>query len=833
MTPLQNPEVSRESRPIDDRLPVLDSLWQNLRFAARMLRKSPGFTAIAVAILALAIGANTAIFSVANLLLLEPLPFSDPSRLVVVANTLANDRSQTRIFSYQRSQQLHASARSFSGFAAFTNETFNLTGFGDPEQINSARVDANFFEVLRIHMTLGRGFLPEEDLPGGPNVAVISQQFWREKFGGDTNIIGRGLDLDSRRYTIVGVLPPRFVFALLGGNVGIWAPRVFELNAATPAQIQGGAGYLSGIARLKPGVTVAQAQSELDVLTSEFRKERPGWPDSSTNLVLQVNDLQQQTVGNFRSALLMLFGAVGLLLLIACANVAGLFLSRSLARRKEIAVRTALGAARGAIVRQLLTESVLLAAVAGALGVVVGVFALRFLTAFVNSSVPILGGIHLDSRVLAFTAFISLLSGVLFGLIPSLQISNVDLNRTLREEGRGTSGGRRVGSLRNIFAVAQIALSLVLLIACGLLIRSFVRLVFENPGVNPENVVTLQLNLAPTRYPDAAHMIPFYNSLVDRVAALPGIRDVALCSALPANATRFSPILAEDQPQVPISQRPVVAIETDTPDFMRVLGIPLIQGREFSPHDDVNSAPVVLINQVLARAFFANTNPVGKHITLGRRPVPSQIVGVVGDVKNISLASPAGPEIFIPYAQLPWSYVNIVARTQGDPHHFISAIRSQVTALDPGQSITNPLTLDELLQAARVQQRFLLTLLSVFAGTAFLLAAIGIYGVVAYSVSQRTQEIGLRMALGAEPSAILRLVLGNGLILAVSGVLIGAAIAIAANRLLSSQLYEVTTYDPLTFLASSALFIAVATVASAVPARRAMQVDPLVALRHE
>jgi putative ABC transport system permease protein len=802
---------------------------KDVRYALRILARSPGFTAVAVLTLALGIGVNTAIFTVANALLLRPLPFADPDRLALVAVV----RSELALISFLRFATIQEQSRSFSGIAAVTNESFNFSGHGDAEEIPSARSTWNFFDVLGVRPLLGRTFVASEDQPGGKQVALISHSFWMTRFGGARDIVGQNITLDSRDYTVIGVLPADFAFSCLGPRIDVWATRVYEINLATPQQVQRGAGFLTAIARLRPGVTRDRAKAEMAVLNRQFQRANPGRPDSDPKMVIEVADLQRQVVANVRPALLMLLGAVGLVLLIACANVASLLLSRALGRKKEIAVRAALGAIRGDLLRQLIIESLLLAGIGGVMGALLSWWGTHVLSTLAASTLPRFANLHMDGWVLAFTAAISLASGLCFGLVPALQLSKPNLNTVLRDEGRSSTGSRRRNNARNILVVSQVALSMVLLVGAGLLIRSFIRLQTATPGFDPGNVLSMRIFLPRTKYATRSQTIAFYNEALKQVRTLPGVESVAISSALPVNGTRRSPMLLEGQPEVPVGERPILNIQTISPDYTKVLRVPLVRGREFTEHDDAEAPPVVMVNQAVVRRYWPNENPIGKRIYLGQLPKPSVVVGVLGDIKNENLAHDATPEVFLPFPQLPWASLNLTVRTTRDPHNSISAVRRQISLIDKDQPVTNVQTLEELLESASAQPRFTMFLLGIFATAALILAMVGIYGVIAYSVAQRTQELGIRMALGADRSDILRLVIGHGLLLTLSGVAIGMIASVALTRMLSSMLYKTSATDPLIFSSSAVLFLAVALIASYLPARRAMRIDPTDALRYE
>ena len=813
----------------------MNALLQDLRYALRLLTKSPGFAAVAVLTLALGIGANTAIFTVADALLLRPLPYANPQRLMMVYETSIVNRSEESVFSYPYFARLRDQQHSFSGISAYASDDFDMTGRGEPRQISAGRVSWNFFDVLGVQPALGRDFFASEGQRGSNRVLMLSHQFWISEFGGARNVVGQSLMLDSLSYTIVGVLPANFVFTPLGSDTQIWIPREFELNIATPEHIQAGMGYLEGVARLAPGVSTEQAQSEVDVLHKEYCRDNPTRPDANPKWPLAVTPLQTMIVANIRAAVLILMGVVGVVLLIACANVASLLLSRALKRKKEIAVRTALGARRGVIVRQLLVESLLLAAISGLIGIFAGYAGTRGLLALNQDTVSQLGGgVSMDWRVLCFTIAISLVSGVLFGLAPALQLSKTDLNSVLRDEGRGSTGSRHVASSQNVLVVAQVALSMILLIGSGLLIRSFLQLMNVNPGFDPRNVLTMRMNLSPSKYGTNAQMVSFYNEVLRQMQSLPGVRAAAISSALPPTPTRSAPILAEGQPAVPLPQRPDANIETISPDYAKVLRVPLERGREFSADDNQTKPTVAMVNQAFVRRYWPNENPIGKHIWLGTIATPVEVVGVLGDEKNNGISGEPAPEMLLPFPNLPWSHLRLSLRTAGgDPMALVPAVRQRLARIDSVQPITEVQTLEQILAQSRAQSRFTVLLFGIFSGVALVLAIVGIYGVISYAVVQRTHEMGIRMALGADKKDIFRLVIGRGLKLAGIGIAIGLVAPFTLTRLMSSLLYKVSPADPLTIIGSAILFLAAALLASYIPARRASRTDPMVALRYE
>jgi predicted permease len=809
----------------------MHSFLQDLRFGARMLRKNPGFAIAAIFTLALGIGGNTAIFTITSSVLLKALPYHSPQQLISL-DARTKD-GQSHCCSLNRFDSVHERSKSFSGVVAAANDTFNLTGRGEPLQVPSARVSADFFQVLGVTPQAGRFFLPEEGQPSGKPVIVISDTLWHSRFGGDPNVLNQTVALDGTPYSIIGVLPAGIQFPFLA-PADVWTPRYFEHSLFTTQRLRQGVGYLTIIGRLRQGVSHEQAVAELNVLHKAYHQENPTAPDADPGLSMVVTDLQDSVVSDIRGKLLILSGAVGVVLLIACANVASLLLSRALSRRKEMAVRAALGAQRGALIRQLLTESVLLALAGGLLGLGLSWAATRYF-ATLGNNLPHGMPIAMDSRVLLFMVAISVLTGILFGIFPALQLSKTSMNETLRDEGRGSTGGHRRVQLRGLLVVGQVALSLVLLIGAGLLVRSFSRLLRVDPGFDPQNVLTMNVSLPTVKYADAQKQVAFFDELTRRVSALPGVRSAAISAALPLVPKRITPVLPEGQPEVPLAERPFIIIEAISPAWFKTMRVPLQAGREFTDADKAGSPNVVIVNQTLARRYWPNQNPIGKHIVLGRQPA-SEVVGVAIDVKNRGVALDPQVQLYFPFSQIPWGNMNLLVRTATDPHGMVSAVRGQIAAIDADQPVTSIQTVDELMDGSRAQPRFILLLLGVFSAAALVLAIIGIYGVLAYSVAQRRQELGIRLALGAEKSHILRLVVGYGLTLAGVGIMIGLVFALALSwimaSVLSGVLYKISARDLTTFAVAPVVFLLIALVASYLPARGATQVDPNEALRN-
>jgi putative ABC transport system permease protein len=802
----------------------------DLRHALRVLAKSPALSLIAIVTLAVGIGVNTAVFTVVNALLLKPLPYAQPDRLVMLSGATSTDDPGT--LSYPYFNVVRDRNRMLSGVAACVFENFNLTRHGDPEQLQAARASWNFFEILGVHPVAGRTFLPEEDRPGGPQVIVLSYELATRLFATPSSAVGQNLTLDSSDHTVIGVLPPGFAFSLFGPRRDVWSPRPFDFSLVTPARVAKGGPYYNIIGRLRDGVSREQAGTEMAALYRQYSQDLPGNFDSTAGMRLHADNLQDQLVAGIRPTLLILWAAVALVLLIACANVASLLLSRALGRRKEFAVRVALGATRWTVIRQLLVESLIIALVSGALGIALAGAGTRILAALNPDSLP---GTELsmNARVLGFTLAISLLSGVLFGLAPSLQLSRADLIGSLRDEGRGSSGSRRGNRSRSALVIAQVALSTVLLVGSGLLVRSFLEVRKQSPGFDPGNTLTMKILLPKTRYARPEDIVTFYRRTLQQVQSLPGVDAASISTALPLVATHLAPMLFEGQPAVALGKRPIVNLQQTSPDYPRVMRVPLIAGRTFNEHDDAQSPPVAIVNQLAVRRFWPNENPIGKKIWIGTLPRFYEVVGVLADTRNNGLAVPALPEVLLPFPQMTAPYLTLSLRTKTNPASLVSGARQQIAAIDRDQPVTEVKTMEELLESLSAGRRFTMVLIGTLAVSAFFLAAVGIYGLIAYSVAQRTQELGIRMALGAARSDILRLVVARGLTLTTAGIVIGVAGSLALTRLMSGLLYQTTPRDPITYAASVTLFITASLLASYLPARRATRIDPADALRAE
>jgi len=799
----------------------MQTLWQDLRYGARMLLKQPGFTLIAVLTLSLGIGANTAIFSVVNAALLRPLPFTEPDRLARLWETNLKRNLPSFSVSAPNYVSWKEQSQTFERLAAWKRQSVNLTGRGEPERLEGAIVSGSLFSLLGVKPAMGRDFLPEEDQPHGRRAAIISHGLWERRFGRDPNLIGQALALDGVSHIVVGVAPSGFDFPQ---GTEIWAPL-----AADPAREQRGNRELAVIGRMKPGVTLQEARTELTTIAQRLERQ---YPEANSDWGVRLETLYDSIISNeTRTALLVLLGAVGFLLLIACANVANLTLARATARRQEMAIRSALGASRWQISRQLLTESLLLSLAGGGAGVLLAVWSVDLLRAASPQNAPRLDEIGIDGWVLGFTLAVSLLTGVLSGLAPALQAARIDLQESLKEGGRTSATGGARGLLRQGLVVVELALSLVLLVGAALMIRSLANLQRAPLGFNPERVLTAQFTLPEAKYgPEQA--AAFYQQVKERVAGLPGVRAAALSSGLPFTVGNTSNgVIAENSTLAPGETfQPEWRIVS--PDYFRTLGIPLLQGRDFTERDKPDAPVSAIISQALAERLWPNQNPLGRRLRWG----PSlwvSVAGVVGNVRNVSLAIEPRPMVYLCVYSLPWPVMTLAARAEADPETLIAAVRAKVKEVDPDMPVANLRTMEELLAQASAQPRFNTGLLGVFAAIALGLGAVGIYGVVANSVAQRAHELGIRMALGARQSDVLKLVLRQGMTLALIGVGIGLLASLALTGLLSDLLYGVSANDPATFAAIPLLLTGVALMACYFPARRATKVDPVIALRSE
>jgi putative ABC transport system permease protein len=815
-------------------LPAMERLFRDMLYALRTLQKNPAFCVTAVLTLALGIGGNAAMFTVIRAVLLKPLAYHDPDRLVRLSVDNARLRVKDVGFNQIRYEELKASVQSFSSMGTFfvSREEMTLVANGDPESIKVARVSSNFLDVLGIKPSLGRSFIQEEDTPGGHSSLMISSELWQRRFGGDPMIAGKQVTLNATPFTVAGVLPSGFAFPAAG--LDAWVTRPSEYSGLPP-QTWRTNGYLLGIARLKPRVSLEQARAELEVLSRQFAAANPG--ESQTTLRMAL--LQDQLVANVRPILWMLFGAVGFVLLIACANVASLQLGRATSRSREFAIRAALGASRSRMIAQLLTESLVLAVAGGAAGILLAKWALIALIHSDALNLPRSQEMRLDGLVLAFTAGLSIGAGVLFGLIPALRASRPDLNDALRASGEATQSPGRTGGLgisaRGLLVVVQVALSVVLLIGAGLLLESFARLTGVDPGFHPASLLTMQIALPTSRY-DMQKQAAFFDELIKRVEALPGVTGVTAARTLPLTARIAIPVAVAELPPVDLKDRPTAQMQTVSPRYFETLGISLRRGRVFADRDRPDSGTLPLIvNESLARRFWPayprGLNPVGQHLLLGNGKNVWQIVGVVADVHEGALDKDTSSEFYLPLFDNPVSTAALVVRTHGDPHRLVKAVREQVLAIDGGQAVSNVRTMDEVIESSVGQRRLTLVLLASFAGVAMLLSVIGLYGALAYSVAQRTRELAIRRALGAGQGEIHRLVTGQGLGLTLAGIVLGVGGAAALTRTIQSLLFHVSPLDPPVFLGIAFIFMVVALAASYIPACQATRIDPMRTLR--
>lgn len=807
----------------------MNSIIRDVRFALRGLLKHPAFMAIAVVTLALGIGGSTSIFTVVDAALLRGLPYKSPDRLYHLWEQTPQQAYPKREFSYPDFQDYQQN-NVFEGIAGYTGGGMVMSGFGEAESVNAPRVSANFFSVLGVDPILGRTFQNGEDAQGGPKLSVLTYGFWQRRFGGDPGVIGRALTLNGESYTIIGVLPASFQFALRPADV--WVPYQPTQNQLTRRFLHG----TNLVGRLKDGKTVSEAQSEMDLIAGRIEQQHN---DSHAGVKARVVPLQEEVIGNVRPILLVLLGAVGFVLLIACANVASLLLTRALSRQKEVAIRSALGASRWRVIRQLLTESLLLSLVGGAGGLLIAYWGVPALVSVLPQSqlnaMPFLKSLHINGGVLAFSFGLSLLTGLIFGLAPAVQSSKLDLNEALKEGGRQTSMGSG-HRLRSAMVVTEISLAVVLLIGAGLMMKSLLRLLQTNVGFSTENVLTMTVILPPAKYMENSQRINFNDQLRERVQSLPGVSGAGTVNILPVNAGNTTRFYIDGDPVPAAGKETEANIRTVSDDYFQALGVPLLAGRTFDTSDKPDGRSVVIIGKTIADRMFAGRNPVGMRLRYSSFDgEPDLIVGVVGDVKITGLDEAVKPVLYYPFRQSSSTFANLVVRTISDPNAVAGSIRDEVHNLEPDAAILNVRTMDEMIAQtpASFMRRFPALLISIFAGVALLLASIGIYGVVSYSVSQQTHYIGVRMALGASPSDILRMVLKQGLCLALLGVGIGVLAALGLTRLLSTLLYEVSANDVSTFATVTGALFAVALLACYLPARRATKVDPLVALRYE
>jgi putative ABC transport system permease protein len=812
----------------------METLIKDIRYGVRMLGSRPGFTAVAALALALGVGANSVVFSVVNSVLLRPLPYPDADRLVAVWGVSERANTDHFVFSYPNYRDLREQTEGFESAAAYDSVAALLTGGDEPERLRGIDASADIFPMLGVTPLLGRGFGAEEDSPGASPVVVLGYEVWERHFVADPDIIGKEIPLNGRATTVIGVMPRGFKFPLQASAMDFIKPLAPALGAQLT---QRNSISLRMAARLRPGASLERAQAQIDAVALRLEQQ---YPDSNKGLGTRLTPMRDDLVRRVRLALLVLLGAVGCVLLIACANVANLLLARGASRQKEFAVRTALGASRIRVFRQLLTESLMLSLFGGGVGTLLAIWAIDLLVRYSGpASVPRVAETRLDGRALGFTVIISLLSGIVFGMAPAFGAARSNLNERLKEGGRQSveSGRNR---LRGLLVAAEIALSIVLLVGAGLLINSFIRLQNVSPGFNPENRLTTSLSVLRTKYPQPDQQAGFFDRTLESLKAVPGVESAAAVSPLPfGGGEEVNTFAIEGGPRALPGEEPAAFSFVISPGYCKTMGVPVLTGREFTDADGKTSTRVVMISSLFARQFFAGENPIGRRILIGvdadnPNPPAWEIVGIVGDVKNAGLDTEPGPQFYMPYPQSPVRQMDLVMKTASTGQASAAgAIRTAIRQIDGEQFIPNVRPMEQLMAAWTAQRRFIMMLLGIFAGVALVLAATGIYGVMAYSVTQRTHEMGIRMALGAARADVMKLVLWQGMALAGIGIGAGLGAAFILGRFAASLLYEVNADDPLTFGIMSLLLGAVALAACCVPAYRATTVDPAIALRYE
>ena len=804
----------------------MDTLQQDLKYAVRRLMRAPGFTAVAVLTLALGIGANAAIFSVVHGILLKPLPYHEPDRLVALYHLSEGQRAS---MSGPNFTDLKNRTQTLSGAGAYVTYRTILTGRGDPTRLNAAQVTTDLFDVLGVRPALGRGFVSSDSMPGNSSAVILAHGTWQERFGGDPGVVGQSVTLDGESKQVVGVMPPGFSYP---ADRTLWTP-IEHTEAFLSGQRS--AWSLTGVGRVKEGIPLQQAEAEVETIGRQLEAQ---YPADNERVGFVAVPMLEALVGDVRTAVLVLLGAVGFVLLIACANVANLLLARSAAREGEIAVRAALGARRSRLVRQLLTESVLLSLAGAALGLLLAVWAVELLIGLAPASIPRLDDVHVDRVVLGFTAALAILTGAIFGIAPALHSTRTGLAGSLKDGGRGAVTSRARARTRGALVIGEMAVAIVLLAGAGLLIRSFVRLAAVDPGFKPDRVLAFDVSLPEGTYAEEARQVAFFRQLLARLQSTPGVNAAGATLALPLSGTNiiFS-FSVTGRPPVPVAQQPTIQVRIASADYFRAVGIPLQRGRFFSPTDRAGSTPVALITESAARDHFPGEDPLGKQIVLGWRRdgglVNGEVIGVVSDVKEGGLAAPAAPQIYLLHDQWPLPFMTMVLKTTVPPLSIADAARSAVHDLDPALPVTNVRTLDQVVSRSIAQPRFYMLLLTAFAAVALILAAVGIFGVLSYVVAQRAREIGIRMALGAGQRSVVVLVVRQAMTLSVAGALIGLCGTYYVTRALNTLLFATSRSDATVLGGAAGLLLLVAFVASYIPARRATRVDPVIALRSE
>ena len=811
----------------------MQNLFKDIKYALKSLLKQPAFTSIAVLTLALGIGANSAIFSVINGLILNSPMITDPDRVVAVWKTPTGKRLEGYV-SYLDLQDWRKRNQTFEDIAGYKSQSFNLVDRGEGERIQGMRVTANFFALLKVGLFHGRNFQPDEDKRGSQPVCLISYEYWQNKFAGNEAALGQQITLNAKPHLIVGILPPNFQFPLSVKDPVVWTTVTGEGGNLD----ERGAQVLLAVGRLKPGVTIEQGQADLATIAANLGQE---YPQSNRDTTVFLVSAHEQIVGkDMRRALWLLFGSVALILLIACTNTANLLLVRAGARQKEIAIRAALGAGRWRLARQLITESALLSLLAGAAGILIAVWGLGAIKYYGSEQLPRLDEVHINTRVLMFTVAVSVLTGFIFSLVPILKASRPDVNDVLKSGSKSVTGGTSLRLWRQSLVVSQVALSLILLVGAGLMIRSFAQLVGVSPGFDPTNVLTGRISLANAKYENVEERVLYISQSLERLKALPGVESAAFVAPMPFSGGNVgSDFRIEGRPEPEPGREPAASVRSVTNEYFQSIKIPLLQGRYFTDQDRRGGVGAAIINQSLAQLYFPNENPLGKQVSnIGANqndgdPKTWEIVGVIGDVHHSSLMKSATPELYLPYQQNSWNWGNFLVRTKSDPASLSQSFREQIRAGDRSVPLTAIRPLTEAISDTVAQQRFYTFLFGIFGGLGLLLTITGVYGLISYTVAQRTQEIGIRMALGATPRSVARLVMWQGLMLAIVGAVVGLGISLAISRVIASLLFEVKPTDLTTFAIATAILLGAALTASYAPARRATKVDPLVALRSE
>jgi putative ABC transport system permease protein len=814
----------------------MNNLLQDIRFGIRMLLKSPSVSIIATIALALGIGANTAIFSVVNAVLLQPLPFPNPESLVTLWETDTQLGYKWGASSYPNVFDIRSQNTTFERIACYHSSDNIMTGRGEPARLRGMVVTSDLFPLLGVAPMLGRSFLPDDDKPAETgSVAILSHALFQKRFNSDPSVINQAITLDGVSFTVVGVMPPDFEFPIQNDPVELWTTIAFDAAGKSPVTSNRAAHFLQVIGRLKPDVTQEQAQADLTAIGARLEQQ---YPDTNTHKSVRLDPAHNTLVEDVRPALLILLGAVACVLLIACANVANLLLARATGRHKEMAIRTALGASRVRVIRQLLTESVMLSLLGGAVGLMLAVWWSDLFLALGKEDIPRAAHVGIDWRVLGFTLGVSLLTGLIFGLAPAFHSSKTELVESLKESGRGTSAGVRRNRMRNVLAVAELAIAVVLLIGAGLLIKSLWRLQNVNSGLHPENVLTFTVTLPDVKFKKDAQT-RFFIDLKSRLESTPGVQAASTIFPLPLSGNHWSISFEIEGRPLPPKDHPNGDFFTTGVGYFRAMGIPVIKGRDFDDRDKHGSTPVIIITETFARQYFPNEEPIGKRVKAGMSsiqgedPMMREIIGVVGDIRNSKLSTPPRAAYYVPATQVPFSQMIAVVKTNSEPRSFIPAVTKEVAAMDPDVPLFAVKSMEEYMSASVAAPRFSTTLLAIFAGVALVLTIVGLYGVMSYSVAQRTNEIGIRLALGAQSRDVLMMVVKQGSMLILLGLVIGLAGAYALTRLIESLLFGVTPKDPFTFAAVAVLLAVVALMACYIPAWRATKVDPLEALRYE